>query len=192
MIKKIALLIISALFIFATYNVYSKGLSVGQIDALSYNEITTKNTQLNNEIGKLDNLNKNQYTSTLGRLESAEDTFNKTKKAYEQLASTASESEIAEVNKEEKYLLDYLWIKIGNYANENNIKVLIDYMENDRKINFDVSGPYISIINFIYDLENDSELAFDVDNIIMEGASTASDAKATFTVSNVLVELKES
>lgn len=192
MIKKIALLIISALFIFATYNVYSKGLSVGQINALSYSEITTKNTQLNNEIGKLDNLNKNQYTSALGRLESAESTFNKTKKSYEQLASTASESEIAEVNKEEKYLLDYLWIKIGNYANENNIKVLIDYMETDRQINFDVSGPYISIINFIYDLENDSELAFDVDNIIMEGASTASDANATFTVSNVLVELKES
>lgn len=191
MIKKIALLLISVLFIFATYNVYNKGLTVGSIKALSYNEITTKNTELNSEISKLEALNKTQYTSTVGRLEGAESSYNTAKKTYENLAATASPAEIAEAQKEERYLLDYLWIKIGNYANSNNIKVLIDPVIDTREINFDVSGPYISIINFIYDLENDSELAFDVNNIIMEGTSTSSDAKATFTVSNVLVELSE-
>lgn len=190
MIKKIALLLISVLFIFGTYNVYKNGLTFSSVDALSYEEITKKNTELNTAISTLNNLNKTEYGAIVSKLESAESNFNQNKKAYENLAASASEKDIAEANKEEKYLLDYLWIKVGNYANENDIKVLIDPDTNNRLVNFDVSGSYISIINFIYDLENDAELAFDVDNIIMEGAGNAN-TKATFTVSNVYVVTKE-
>lgn len=190
MIKKIALLLISVLFIFGTFNVYKKGFTFSSINALSYEEITKKNTELNTAISTLNNLNKTEYGAIVSKLESAESNFNQNKKAYENLAASASEKDIAEANKEEKYLLDYLWIKVGNYANENDIKVLIDPDTNNRLVNFDVSGSYISIINFIYDLENDAELAFDVDNIIMEGAGNAN-TKATFTVSNVYVVTKE-
>lgn len=190
MIKKIALFIIIVLFIFGTFNVYKNGLTFSSVNALSYESITKKNTELNTAIANLNNLNKTEYGAMVSKLESAKSNFDTNQKAYETLAASASEKDIAEANKEEKYLLDYLWIKIGNYANENDIKVLIDPDISNRLVNFDVTGSYISIINFIYDLENDEELAFDVDNLIMEGADTA-DTKATFTVSNVLVVTKE-
>ncbi len=190
MIKKIALFIIIVLFIFGTFNVYKNGLTFSSVNALSYESITKKNAELNTAIANLNNLNKTEYGAMVSKLESAKSNFDTNQKAYETLAASASEKDIAEANKEEKYLLDYLWIKVGNYANENDIKVLIDPDISNRLVNFDVTGSYISIINFIYDLENDEELAFDVDNLIMEGADTA-DTKATFTVSNVLVVTKE-
>lgn len=192
MIKKLALLLISGLFIFAIVNVYNNGLTFGTINALSYNEITDKNSELNKEIRNLNSLNTTSYNEKLSRLEAARQNFNSTKRTYDTLAASASENEIAEANKREEYLLDYLWIKIGNYANANNIKVLINPSPNTPIVDFDVSGPYISVINFIYDLENDSDLSFNVDNIIMEGASALSDTKATFSVTGVNIVTKES
>ena len=191
MIKKLGLLIITCIFIFATYNVYKNGLAFGSVDALSYAKIKSKNSTLNSKIDELESLNGTQYDSIKRQLESARQQFNRSKKEYDALAASASATEIAEANKREEILLDYLWIKIGNYANANNIKVLIDPSPFSSVIDFDVSGPYISIINFIYDLENDSELSFNVNNIIMEGTSNLSNTKAKFSVSGVNIVTKE-
>ncbi|MBO5179647.1 MAG: hypothetical protein J6B87_04810 [Clostridia bacterium] len=191
MIKKLGLLVISCLFIFAIYNVYQNGLTFGMIDALSYAKIKSTNGTLNSKISELNKLNGAEYNSVKSRLESARQTFNTSKNSYDALAAGASSSEVAEANKREEFLLDYLWIKIGNYANANNIKVLIDPSNTSSAVEFDVSGPYISVINFIYDLENDSELSFNVNNIIMEGASNLSNTKAKFSVSGVNIITKE-
>ena len=190
MIKKLGLLIISCLFIFAIYNVYQNGLSFGSVEALSYAKIKSKNDTLNSKISELDTLNGAKYNSAKSQLESARQNFNSKKNAYDSLAASASASEIAEANKREEFLLDYLWIKVGNYANANNIKVLIN-PTTDSELNFDVSGPYISVINFIYDLENDSELSFNVNNIVMEGTSNLSNTKAKFSVSGVNIITSE-
>ena len=184
MIKKLGLLIVSCLFIFAIYNVYQNGLTFGSVDALSYAKIKSKNDTLNSKISELNKLNGAEYSSAKAQLESARQVFNTKKNAYDALAASASAAEIAEANKREEFLLDYLWIKIGNYANANNIKVLIN-PTSDSELNFDVSGPYISVINFIYDLENDGELSFNVNNIVMEGTSSQSNTKAKFSVSGV-------
>lgn len=185
MIKKLALLIISCIFVYGIYNVYANGITFGKIKAVSYAEIKAKNDNLNSRIATLEGKNGAEYNSAKSRLESANQQFNTSKKTYDLLAATASEEEIAEANKREEYLLDYLWIKIGNYANANNIKVLINPSNVSSVVNFDISGPYISVINFIYDLENDAELSFNVDNIVMQGTSNVSDTKATFSVSGV-------
>lgn len=190
MIKKLGLLIISCLLIFATYNVYKNGLTFWNVDALSYAKIKAKNETLNTKIEELNKKNGTEYKDVQRRLEGARTNFNSRKNTYEALAASASADEIAEANKREEFLLDYLWIKIGNYANANNIKVLIN-PSNGSDLNFDVSGPYISVINFIYDLENDSELSFNVNNIIMEGTSNLSNTKAKFSVSGVNIVTKE-
>lgn len=193
MIKKIGLLIIICVLIYGTYNVYKNGLTLGSsVNAISYQKVKEKSAELNNQIDKLENLNNTYDKTELKNLEAARSSFNLAKNTYEKLAASASADEIAEANKREEYLLDYLWIKIGNYANANNIKVLINPTPGVPVLNFDVSGPYISVINFIYDLENDDELRFNVDNIIMQGTANLSDTKATFTVSGVNIVTSES
>ena len=84
-------------------------------------------------------------------------------------------------------MLDYLWIKVGNYANANNIKVLIN-PTNDSELNFDVSGPYISVINFIYDLENDENLRFNLNGIKLASSTSEDTTKANFSVDGVTVK----
>lgn len=186
MIKKLGLLIVSCLFIFGIYNVYKNGLTIGSIDAINYQTIKNRNDTLNTKISELDKLNKEKYKNEGNtKLQSAQSQFNKAKTTYDTLAASASQSEIAEANKREEYLLDYLWIKIGNYANANNIKVLIDPNSQMPTVDFDVSGPYISVINFIYDLENDKELNFNIDNITMQATNNQSNVKAYFSVTGV-------
>ena len=92
--------------------------------------------------------------------------------------------------KEEEFLLDYLWIVIGNYAEDNNVKFWMNTTEN-ATLEFDVTGTYISIINFVYDLSNDPELRFVIDNIQLEaGASKNTVTKAKFTVEGITVVTK--
>ena len=52
MIKKIGLLIIICVLLYGTYNVYKNGLTFSSVKALSYEQIKTKSTELNNLIDK--------------------------------------------------------------------------------------------------------------------------------------------
>ncbi len=92
--------------------------------------------------------------------------------------------------KEEEFLLDYLWIVVGNYAEDNNVKFSMETTES-ATLEFDVTGTYISIINFVYDLSNDPELRFVIDNIQLEaGTSKNTVTKAKFTVEGITVVTK--
>mgnify|MGYP007069975605 CR=1 FL=1 len=121
---------------------------------------------------------KNAVASVEGEIKN----YESKKQAYDMLALTASRAEIAEANKEEKYLLDYLWIKVGGYAADNDVKFKMTPNESDSTLTFDITGSYISVINFIYDLQNDYELDFAIDSIIIQGGQTV---KANFVVQNV-------
>ena len=103
------------------------------------------------------------------------------------LAMTASEKEIAEANKIERYLLDYLWIKVGNYASDNDVKFKMTPNTNEQTLTFDITGKYISVINFIYDLENDLDLNFEINGIVIQGGSTSEIVKANFNVEGIRV-----
>ena len=52
---------------------------------------------------------------------------------------------------------------------------------------FDITGSYVSVINFVYDIQNDEELDFKMDGIVIEGASSDREVKAKFTVEDINV-----
>lgn len=192
MIKKLLLICLCGLLSYSIWLGATKGLEVGKFKVYSYNDLINNNETLNRKIEQLNKLNEDSFTSVTKKLQSVQNEFDQRKELYEETALLATEEEIAEANQREEYLLDLLWIKIGNYANANNIKILMSPIENSTSIKFDVTGAYISIINFIYDIENDDELAFTVDNIIMQGASSDLTTKATFTVTGVNIVTAES
>ena len=160
-------------------------------DVSAYSGIANKSQNLVNKLKDLNNKNSSDYQVALGRKNAAVKNFNDSKVGYETLAAQASIEEIREVNKREEYFLDYLWMKIGTYANNNDIKVLINPNYEMATIDFDISGQYIAVINFIYDLENDSELAFNIDNLVMQGGSSSAITKASFQVRNVNIVTSE-
>ena len=89
----------------------------------------------------------------------------------------------------EKYKIEYIWNKLGSYAKDEGIKIILDFEEttisDTYNIKFSLSGSYVGITNFIYHIENDDELNYKVTNFKIEpsaSSQTSTDGKTTTTV----------
>lgn len=193
MIKKILLILLSVLFGYLTYVAFVSGINVNlnlpfNTKTLSYSEIMSQGATLNSKISEIENLNGVKVSAANNKLATEKANFEAKRDEYAQLEAEASEEEIAEANKKQEYLLDYLWIVIGNYANDNNVRFKMTTDDVNLRINFDITGSYISIINFIYDIENDENLKFNLNGIELASSSSADTTKASFSVDGVTVK----
>ena len=92
------------------------------------------------------------------------------------------------------YEVDFLWATIGNYATENNLTLQFDITKSTSiaavsadyamcDLNFTVTGEYIAITDFLYDIENNDKLGFEISNFVMEKGGE--NLQATFVVKGV-------
>ncbi len=193
MIRKLIYIGVSALSIYLTYTLVVSGFSSRlnlpfNTNVLAYNEIISKGEELNRKISRVNTLNSAEIASARNSVETEKANFEAQKNDYTDLEANASEEEIAEANKKQEYLLDYLWIVIGNYANDNNVKFKMTIDDVNLRINFDITGSYVSIINFIYDIENDSNLKFNLNGIEMASSTSENTTKASFSVDGITVK----
>ena len=76
-----------------------------------------------------------------------------------------------------KYKNDYLWTKIGSYATKNGVELQTNVTSSSSGIpaQYDISfttiGEYLSTSEFIYAIENDSNLGFKIENFRLENYS---------------------
>ena len=188
MIKKVLLGVLVVILAYGLFSTFAHGVNIGTwVQTSSYTDIGKLSKELVDQKKELENKNTKEYPNAQNRLQASISTFKLNKTAYEELAMQASPADIRKANQKEIYLLDYLWMKIGTYANDSDIKVLIEPDPDTSKIDFNVSGQYIAVINFIYDLENDSELAFNINNIVMQGGSSDAVTNAKFFVDGITV-----
>lgn len=193
MIRKIILLLLAIVTAYFSWTSFKNGYfgipnnERFQIEVPSFNEVRSNKSELQSNLEKLDSLNSSGIKNATNKVEQEIKNFNTKKTNYDLLAATASREDIEKANQERKYLLDYLWIEVGNYASDNNVKYKMTPNAEDSTISFDITGEYVSVINFVYDLENDPELDFSIDGIVIEGASSNSIVKANFKVENITV-----
>lgn len=190
--KKLLLIVLIIALGYLTWNTVTKGFQMEQfdLDIPSYIEIKNNNNKLDSDISDLDTLIDVTYSSALKDVANSKADFNVKKDSYDSLAANATDEQLETAMREEEFLLDYLWILVGNYANDNNVKFLMN-VNDDFSIDFDVTGSYISIINFIYDLTNDPELRFSIDNIELQGGNNQdATTKAKFSVYGINVVTK--
>ena len=64
------------------------------------------------------------YYTTVNNLENAKNDYNKQKNKYNSL-SDETINVIKEATTEESYNLEYMWIKLGNYAKKNNLEIVM-------------------------------------------------------------------
>lgn len=189
--KKILLLLIIILTGYGTWLFITQGfefdMGFAKLDIPAYQEVTNNKKELDSKLASLKTKNNNELTMEESKVETSMKNYETRKQEYDMLAMTASEKEIAEANKIERYLLDYLWIKVGNYASDNDVKFKMTPNAEEQTLTFDITGKYISVINFIYDLENDTDLNFEVDGIVIQGGSSSEIVKANFKVEGIRV-----
>lgn len=188
--KKLLLALLIVALGYLTYSTIANGTTLAGLTIPSYKTLTEKNTKLDSDIADLSKAINIDYSVAITSVASAKTKFNSAKQEYDSVAANATDEQLEAAMKEEEFLLDYLWIVVGNYAEDNNVKFWMNTAEN-ATLEFDVTGTYISIINFVYDLSNDPELRFVIDNIQLEaGASKNTVTKAKFTVEGITVVTK--
>lgn len=193
MIKKLVLLLLIVVGLYGSWTAFRQGY-IGiqtqkfalKIDVPSYNNLKNNKSTMELKNSELNGLISRRNTAE-NTVKVEADNYQEKKKTYDDLTKSATREEIEEANKVEEYFLDYLWIKIGNYANDNDVKFKLTNRKELKCLDFDVTGSYISVINFIYDIQNDSQLKFNVNGIYIQGGSSDKVVKAKFTVENINV-----
>ncbi len=184
----ISFAIISLLLVISVVN----GINFGSFKILSLEEITTKKNEVNLAETNLE-LEKTRYEVLEEKLNKEKQEFIEEKNKYEAISDETIDI-INKINTKEKYSIEYIWIKLGNYAKQLNLSIVVAEPGNSLNqeeveesiFKIQVSGSYSDISEFIFNIENDDELRFKLDNINMEYVS-GTVVKATFDVKDIVI-----
>lgn len=175
------------------------------IEDMKNNSELLETTTLKLETTKLSN------TLAYTNLEKAKENYETEKSKYEAISQENIDM-IEEATIEESYDIEYMWIKLGNYAISNNLSLGLTEPgssatdstteETDESVisssstttttqtttsenlKITVVGNYLDLAEFVFDVENDVELRFKLDKIKMTYAQS-NNVSATFEVENV-------
>ena len=188
--KDILITVISILLTVVIIICMVKGLTVGSFRILSISNIKQESLNLDNEVDELNNLKNVTYKKKIDDLQTATKDLTTAKQKYLDLASVSSDEEIQEANLEQTYAMEFLWNKVGSYATKEGVTLKWDVsstgVNNKYTLNFTTTGSYVGVISYIYALENDSDLAFRIENFRM--TASGENVTATFTVNNVAIK----
>lgn len=186
--KKILLVLTNIILLILLIIVMKDGIKIGSFQVLSFKGISDLNEQLTQKINEANNYS-NNYSESLTTLNNDITKLASAKKEYLDLVTISSESEIQQATQTKTYTIEYLWGKVGNYATKEGVNIKMDVVSSSigngseyRNLNFTVSGNYLATTNFIYKLENDSDLDFTIDSFNM------TNGKCTFVVKDVVIK----
>ena len=159
--KKILISIIIILLIGLGYTIGVKSLSIGQLKLESVGDIKNASANLDQKFNTSKEISAKTYLDKVVRdLKTA-------KQQYQ--AKTLNNPDVQSnlgIIQVEKYNIEYLWTIIGNYATKNGVTLTLDIKSTSAQdvynLNFSLEGKYIGITDFIYSLEDDSELKFEI------------------------------
>lgn len=195
--KKLLISILIALLLILSIFIAINGLNVGKIEVLGIIGINQKNSELDQKIQQATQLSTIDYQKAVDEVEENSKKLTEEKKNYEDMALLNTDSEGQATAQIQKYEVEALWVKLGNHATSEGATMKMDIVkgssatENMYDLNFTVNGSYISIIDFISDIENDSTLGFKIENFHMSGSGDS--LQATFVCKEIsIIDVNES
>ena len=171
--KKLILAIIILLLVIVLGISMYKGINLGKYRISSIEDIKIANNKLDSEIQKVDLLNTTNYVSKKNELSIAINALETKKKEYLDLVNSKTISEIEEATRQEKYEIEFLWTRIGFYAQANNLwlKAALTNPSNGLTGQYDikitVKGGFSDIEAFIRGIEKDVNLGFRIEEFSM-------------------------
>lgn len=184
--RKILIGIIFGVFLICSVRIMVYGIE--NVNIYGIYGIQDKNEKVDETINSLSNVISTTYQNTLANEKKAATTLTNSKTEYENQAALSSLNSSSYASQMEKYEIDFLWTKLGNYAKEENVVIKIDVTSNEASSNlynlgFSVTGNYVNITDFIYDIENDSRLGFRIDDFSM--GMSGNELLATFSCKEI-------
>ena len=165
--KKILISIIIILLIGLGYTIGVKSLSIVQLKLESVGDIKNASASLDQKFNTSKEISAKTYPKSIEDLDKVVRDLKTAKQQYQ--AKTLNNPDVQSnlgIIQVEKYNIEYLWTIIGNYATKNGVTLTLDIKSTSAQdvynLNFSLEGKYIGITDFIYSLEDDSELKFEI------------------------------
>lgn len=191
--KKILLIILIALLILLSIYTIIEGIEIGNLYISGIKDIKNKNEELDlkyEQATKLANVN---YKQSIVEVQESVKRLTTEKKNYEDLTIMNSDNNTQVTSQIQKYEIETLWVTIGNHATSEGTIIKMDITKGTNNIQgtynlkFQVTGSYISITDFISDIENDTTLGFKIENFKMTPSTQANTLQATFVCNDIYI-----
>lgn len=181
--KKILISVLIILLLVLSYFALAKG--IGFLKIKSINDIKNASSKLESDFNQANELSSKTYPSEVEALENAIKQLKISKQEYENKNIYNTDENLFGAIEIKTYRIHYLWTILGNYRKNRGVQSLtLDLKSTETKdvydLEFKLIGKYTNITDFIYDIENDEELNFDIKNTKIEPYTT----KTTTTVIN--------
>lgn len=159
------------------------GIAIGNVQISSIKQLAEKDKELEDNIRNLKNMKEVTFSDSIEQLEQENKRLKSKREEYSALINNA-EGEVANIISAEKYQIEYLWVKLGNYATKNGVTLKLNILNSSTGVSgvydlsFTLNGGYAGITEYIYEIENDYTLGFKIEKfLLVPGGATKSDSK---------------
>lgn len=173
------------------------GIAIGNVQISSIKQLAEKDKELEDNIRNLKNMKEVTFSDSIKQLEQENKKLKSKREEYAALINNA-EGEVANIISAEKYQIEYLWVKLGNYATKNGVTLKLNILNSSTGVSgvydlsFTLNGGYAEITEYIYEIENDSTLGFKIEKfLLVPGGATQSDSKENENKENENKEKQE-
>ena len=189
--RKVLLGVIIVLLAILGINMLTQGIGVFNFNIQSLGQIEDSSKALKTKIEEANRLIDTDYPNKLNDLTTAENSLQTAKKEYLEYVNKSSNEQIMAAKTLKSYAIEFLWTKLGTHAREEGVNLTFEVGSGGNSggstLNFTVDGSYIAITNFIYSIENDTDLDFRIQNFKLL-PHQGEILEATFSVSGVTIK----
>lgn len=191
--RKILFWLIIILLLITSGFMISKGLNFGNFEVWGIQQIIAENDIIDVKNAELSQLVSSNYPNEVRILVNSAENMQTSKTEYENQSILLYKNK--NYTQSEKYEIEFLMIRFGNYARDNNVKLKIELTNGQAvgmyNIGFTVTGKYSDITQFIYDIENDSKLGFKIEDFNMTPNEDATNLQGRFSCKDVRIEISD-
>lgn len=198
--RKAILIFVLILTAIICFGIISQGIQIGNFKINSYKQIEEISAKRENLLNQFDKKNITEIEEKHANLKSAVKDYNTKKAEYDELVSKGKINNSSIQNSIYIYDMDFLWTTIGNYATQRGVTLQLDVTKSATSssissdeyimcdLSFTVTGEYVAITDFIYSIEDDDQLSFEIRNFMLEKGGE--NLQATFLVKDIPINNK--
>ena len=191
--KKLLILILIALVLALTIFTIINGINIGSFSIWGIMKIQDENAALDETVTEATKLASSTFPGKVSEVNASMKKLEEQKTAYEDMVAVSDAGDVQTASQLSNYTLDFLWTQIGTHATSEGVSIDISLTagtggQGVYDLNFTAVGSYVGISEFIRDLEDDSDLAFKIEQFSMTAGESTSELKATFVCKNIPIE----
>lgn len=187
--RKNILILILIISIILCFIIIFLGIKIGNLTLInSYKNVEELSAQKKELLSELNYKNTKEYEEKKYKLEESIKNYKDIKGIYD---NKVLSREITDDNLYNVQDIENLYLTIENYAKQKGVTLNLDVLKNSTEttisteyiicdLKFRVTGEYISITDFLYSIEGDDNLHFEISNFTLE--KSGNDLQASFDV----------